>query len=188
MGLLGVSGLKSPCFRLHRGAACFDHRKRVSGEESPSRKPCSSSSLSYVKTGPGLQRFLTWLVNVSWCPDKVHIVLVFIMSSIMCRPGTMCILHNCSAVVSFGEESPHKKEKWHIRSKTSFTTTPPFSQLTHTKKFLAYKVELSSSFWFTGMALWQNLSVFLHPRGRLINLQGTLEESPGQKPIGLGQI
>lgn len=53
--LLGVSGLKSPCFRLHKGASCFDHRKRFSSEESPARRPCSSSSLSCVKTGPGLQ-------------------------------------------------------------------------------------------------------------------------------------
>lgn len=26
--LLGVSGLKSLCFRLHKEASCFDHRKR----------------------------------------------------------------------------------------------------------------------------------------------------------------
>lgn len=75
----------------------------------PIRKPCSSSSLFHVKTVPqASRRFLTRLVNVSWCPDKVHIVLAFIMSSIRCRPGTMCILHNCSAVLSFGEEGPHK--------------------------------------------------------------------------------
>lgn len=155
--LCGVSGLKPPCFRLHKGACCFDHGKRFSGEESPSRKPCSGSSLSYVKTvTQAFRRLLTWLVNVSWCPDKVHIVLAFIMSSIKCRPGTMCILHSCSAVVSFGEESPRKKDKWHVLPKTSFTRTLPFSQLTHTEKFSAYKTELSSSFWFTEEALWQN--------------------------------
>lgn len=71
-------------------------------------------------------------------------------------------------------------------SKTSFTTTLPFSQLTHAQKFLAYKTELSSSFWSSTLAKLSCLSA--HARGRLINLQVTLEESPGQKPIGLGQI
>lgn len=54
-----------------------------------------------------------------------------------------------------------------------------------------HKIELPSSFWFTGVALWQIFSFCLCTRsntGRLINLKVTLEESPRQKPIGLGQF
>lgn len=53
--LLGVSGLKSPCFRLHKEASCFGHRKRFlmrKAHQETMRKlqpvPCENSA-------PGLQ-------------------------------------------------------------------------------------------------------------------------------------